>query len=191
MFSPWRLATARLILTPVAPADLRDISALKADPRAFAQMLGGVRSRLQAAEELAEDIRFWGANGFGMWSVRARAGNTFMGIAGLMQRPDGRGIALRFALWPQARGVGLATEAAGAALNYAHEAAGLRRVIAVAREDNLSSRMVIGAIGMTEIGRYEAAGVPRVIYQSQLQKAAPPAREVNSPAAQAWVNSSP
>lgn len=166
MLSPWRLATARLILTPVAPADLRDISSLKADPRAFAQMLGGVRSRLRAAEELAEDIQFWGANGYGMWAVRARAGNAFMGITGLMHRTDGRGVALRFALWPQARGVGLASEAAGAALVYAHETAGLPKVIAVAREDNFSSRMVIGAIGMTEMDRFIRDGVPRLVYQS-------------------------
>jgi RimJ/RimL family protein N-acetyltransferase len=195
MLSPWRLATARLNLTPVAPADLRDISALKADPRAFAPMLGGVRSRLQSAEELAEDIRFWGENGFGMWSVRARAGNAFMGIAGLMQRPDGRGIALRFALWPSARGVGLASEAAGAALRYAHEIAGLGQVIAIAREDNFSSRMVIGAIGMTEIDRFNADGATRLIYQSQWQGRAPEAdclhMEVTSPAAQAGVNSPP
>jgi RimJ/RimL family protein N-acetyltransferase len=195
MISPWRLATARLILTPVAPADLRDISALKADPRAFAPMLGGVRSRLKAAEELAEDIRFWGENGFGMWSVRARAGHAFMGITGLMRRPDGRGIALRFALWPQARGIGLASEAAGAALRYAHEFAGLRQVIAITREDNFASRMVIGAIGMTEIERYNADGALRLVYQSQWRAQAPEADcapgDVNSPGAQAWVNSPP
>lgn len=166
MISPWRLATARLILTPVAPADLRDISALKADPRAFAQMLGGVRSRQQSAEELAQDIRFWGENGYGMWSARARAGNAFMGIAGLMHRQDGRGVALQFALWPQARGVGLASEAASAALVYAHEMAGLKTVIAVAREDNFASRMVIGAIGMTELDRFTRDGVERLVYQS-------------------------
>ena len=173
MISPWRLATARLNLTPVAPADLRDISALKADPRAFAQMLGGVRSRLESAEELAEDIRFWGAHGYGMWSVRARAGNEFMGITGLMHRPDGRGIALRFALWPQARGVGLAAEAAGSALTYGHEIAGLPEIIAVAREDNFSSRMVVGAIGMTEIDRFSAQGVTRLVYRSQWRRNAP------------------
>ncbi len=166
MLSPWRLATARLILTPVAPADLDDISRLKADPRAFAQMLGGVRSRLRSAEEMAEDIRFWGEHGFGMWAVRARSGNAFMGITGLMHRPDGRGVALRFALWPQARGVGLASEAASAALVYEHETAGLQKVIAVAREDNFSSRMVIGAIGMTEVDRFMHEGVQRVLYQS-------------------------
>jgi RimJ/RimL family protein N-acetyltransferase len=166
MISPWRLATARLILTPVAPADLRDLTALKADPRAFAQMLDGVRGRQRTAEELAEDISFWGANGYGMWSVRARAGGAFVGITGLMQRPDGRGTALRFAFWPQARGVGLATEAAGAALVYAHETALLPRVVAVAREDNFASRMVIGAIGMTEIDRFVRDGILRIVYQS-------------------------
>jgi RimJ/RimL family protein N-acetyltransferase len=174
MLSPWRLATARLILTPVAPADLNDISKLKADPRAFAQMLGGVRSRLASAAELAEDIRFWGQHGYGMWSVRARAGNEFMGIAGLMQRPDGRGVALRFSLWPQARGVGLASEAAAAALVYAHETMRLPKVIAVAREDNFSSRMVIGAIGMTETGRFTRDGIPLLLYQSIRTAGSPP-----------------
>ena len=36
----------------------------------------------------------------------------------------------------------------------------LPKVIAVAREDNFSSRMVIGAIGMTETGRFTRDGVP-------------------------------
>jgi RimJ/RimL family protein N-acetyltransferase len=195
MLSPWRLATARLILTPVAAADLRDISSLKADPRAFAPMLGGVRSKLRSAEELAEDIQFWGAHGFGMWAVRARAGNAFMGIAGLLDREDGRGIALRFALWPQARGIGLATEAAGAALVYAHQTAGLAEVVAVAREDNYASRMVIGAIGMTEVDRFMRDGALRLVYQStrngRSADRAAPETVANSPDLQAGVNSSP
>jgi RimJ/RimL family protein N-acetyltransferase len=166
MLSPWRLATARLIMTPVAHADLREIAALKADPRVFAQMLGGVRGHRQSADELAEDIRSWGAYGYGMWTVRARDGNGFLGVTGLMHRPDGRGVALRFALWPQVRGVGLASEAAGAALVYAHEAALLPRVVAVAREDNFASRMVIGAIGMTHAESFTQAGILRLVYHS-------------------------
>jgi RimJ/RimL family protein N-acetyltransferase len=166
MLSPWRLQTARLIMTPVAPADLRDLAALKADPRAFAQMLGGVRSRQETAEELAEDIRLWGAHGYGMWAVRARDGNGFLGTAGLMHRPDGLGTALRFALHPQARGVGLACEAAGAVLIYAHEKALLPKVVAVAREDNFASRMVLGAIGMTNSGSFVSNGILRLVYHS-------------------------
>jgi RimJ/RimL family protein N-acetyltransferase len=166
MIAPWRLVTARLVLAPVAYTDLRDLQALKADPRAFGQMLGGVRSPVQAAEDLARDIQFWGAHGFGIWAVRLRAGGAFQGIAGLMQRDDGRGIALRFALWPQARGIGLASEAAAAALVFAHENAGLRYVIAVAREENFASRMVLGAIGMTEASRFIRNGTSLLVYQS-------------------------
>jgi RimJ/RimL family protein N-acetyltransferase len=57
-------------------------------------------------------------------------------------------VALRFAFWPEARGYGLASEAAGLALRYGHEVAGLPRIVAVAAESNLGSRQVLGAIGM-------------------------------------------
>ncbi len=66
----WVLRTARLVLTPVGGADLADLRAIKADPRVFAIMLGGVRSPQQTAKELADDIADWGANGFGTWAIR-------------------------------------------------------------------------------------------------------------------------
>ncbi|OYV44254.1 MAG: GNAT family N-acetyltransferase [Acidocella sp. 20-57-95] len=163
------LVTARLVMSPVGGADLRDLVGLKADPLAFAQMLGGVRSAHRTAEELAEDIQAWGEFGFGMWAVRARSGGRFCGVTGLMHRPDGRGVALRFAFRPEARGVGLASEAAHAALVYAHEVAGLTRVIAVAREENFSSRTVLGAIGMAEADRFMRHGILLLIYQSVRQ----------------------
>jgi len=154
-------------MTPVAPADLRDLTLLKADPRAFAQMLGGVRSPLQTAEELALEIRYWGQHGYGIWSVRARAGNAFLGLAGLMHRADGLGIALRYAFWPEARGVGLASEAAFAALSYGHETAMLPKIIAVAREENHASRTILGAIGMAESGVFLRNGIRLLIYKSE------------------------
>lgn len=166
MISVRHLVTARLVMAPVSGRDLPDLVALKADPLAFARMLGGVRSAQRAAEELAEDIQGWGEAGFGMWAVRARAGAKFLGIAGLMHRADGRGIALRFAFWPGARGVGLAREAAGAALRYGHDVAGLGRIIAVAPEDNFASRMVLGAVGMAPVEGFLRDGVSLLVYQS-------------------------
>src|ERR1700760_3575768 len=144
----WVLRTARLVLTPVGGADLADLVAIKADPRVFAIMLGGVRSRQQTADELADDIAYWGANGFGTWTIR-EAGR-FLGITGLERRPDGRGVALRFAIWPEVQGRGLAREAAAAALRFGHHQAGLARIVAVARASNFASRTVLGGIGMTE-----------------------------------------
>lgn len=161
----WIVRTARLAMTPVSWADLPDLQALKADPRAFAVMLGGVRTPTQTAEELARDITFWAAQNCGIWSVRAGDG-VFLGITGFMQRPDGLGVALRFALWPEARGQGLAREAAGAALRFGHERAGLVRIVAVARQANIASLTVLGGIGMVACETFTQGGHEMVLYES-------------------------
>lgn len=164
----WIVRTARLELTPVGWPDLPDLQALKADPRVFAVMLGGVRTAQRAAEELAEDIAFWAARGIGMWSVRQIADGAFVGLVGIMERPDGLGMALRFALRPEARGRGLASEAAGAVLRFAHDRAGIARVVAVAREDNFASRLVLGGIGMVECDVFLREGHRMLVYESRL-----------------------
>lgn len=163
--SAWVVTTARLRLTPVGYWDLPDLIRLKGDPRAYALMLGGVRSPGQVAEELAQDIQGWGQYGYGMWAVRAKQGK-FLGITALMHRPDELGVALRFAFYPEARGVGLAREAASAALIYAHDVAHLPRVVAVAREDNFASRQVLSSIGMSRISEFQRNGNLLFIYQS-------------------------
>jgi RimJ/RimL family protein N-acetyltransferase len=166
MSALWRLCTPRLHLTPVNGADLPDLIALKADPRVFTMMLDGVRTPQQAMEELASDVAAWGAEGFGLWAVRERDTTAFAGITGLQRRADGRGIALRFALWPEAQGRGLAREAAGTALRFGHAEVGLDRIIAVARTDNFASRTVLGSIGMRECERFRRNGWPMVMYES-------------------------
>ena len=170
MIPRWSLRTARLELTPVNGADLPDLIAIKGDPRVFAIMLGGVRSPTQVQEELARDVIAWGAEGFGMWTIREANGAKFAGITGLERRPDGRGVALRFALWPEAQGRGLARESAGAALRFGHQEAGLTRVVAVARAGNFASRMVLGGIGMTEAETFMQNGWPMVLYESVRQE---------------------
>jgi RimJ/RimL family protein N-acetyltransferase len=163
----WTVRTARLLLTPVGGADLPDLIRLKADVRVFAIMLGGVRTPARVVAELAEDIACWGAHGWGIWSIRSLADGGLVGITGFMHRPDGRGVALRFALWPEAQGQGLAREAAGAALRYGHGQAGLDRIVAVARASNFASRTVLGGIGMTEAATFQQGGHPMVLFESR------------------------
>ena len=166
MNETWTLRTGRLLMRPVAYADLPDLIALKGDPRVHAVMLGGIRSPVECAEDLAEDIAFWGQHGVGMWAVRDAATDSFVGAVGLHGRPDGRGIALRFAVITAAQGRGYASEAAGAALRFAHDRAHLPRVIAVARETNIASRQVLGSIGMTLCETYEREGYRVLVYES-------------------------
>ncbi len=158
------IRTARLDLRPVSAADLPGLIALKSDPRVFGQMLGGVRSPWQVVGELADDVSAWARQNAGIFAIY-EAGR-FQGITGVQQRDDGRGLALRFAVWPEARGRGVAREAASAALRHAQDRAGLGRIIAVARADNFGSRMVLGSIGMTECDAFLRDGHIMLVYES-------------------------
>ena len=100
---------------------------------------------------------------------------AFVGVTGLEHRSDGRGVALRFALWPAAQGRGLAREAAGAALRFGHEQGMLRRIIAVAREDHFASRTVLGSIGMVECASFAQRGWQMVMYESLIRPVPPAA----------------
>ena len=180
MSPAWIVRTARLILTPVSWGDLRDLQAIKADPRVFAMMLDGVRSPARTAEEIAEDISTWARHGCGMWSVRAADGDRFLGLTGLMHRADHRGIALRFALWPEVQGRGLAREAASLALRFGHDQAGLNRIIAVARESNFASRTILGGIGMVECDVFVRDGHAMLVYESVRRRMTPNAVGSNS-----------
>jgi RimJ/RimL family protein N-acetyltransferase len=162
----WILRTARLMLTPVSGADLPDLRAIKADPRVFAIMLGGVRNAAETAEDLANDVVAWGAQGYGIWGVREANGNRFVGFTGLQNRNDNRGVGLRFAFRPDVQGHGYAREAAGAALRFGHDQAGLRRIVGVAREANYASRTVLGSIGMVPCETFVQHGHPMVLFES-------------------------
>ena len=162
----WIVRTGRLDLTPVGWHDLPGLRRLKTDPMIFAQMLGGVRTEAQVNAELAEDIALWGRQGIGIWAVRERGQQELLGLTGIHTRPDGRGVGLRFAFSPKARGHGYAREAAGAALRYAHETARLGRVVAVTRETNFDSRTVLGAIGMRPAETFVRDGEPMMLFES-------------------------
>ena len=161
----WTIRTGRLIMTPVGWQDIGELCALKGDPLVYAVMLGGVRSPIQVAAELAEDTQFWVRHGVGMWTVRDLDGNM-AGLTGLHERVDGRGIAIRFAFRPETQGKGMAREAAGAALRFAHDRAHVPRVVAVCRENNFGSRIVLGAIGMRECEEFLRNGERMLMFES-------------------------
>jgi len=170
MNSLWHIHTGRLHLSPVGWADLTDLRRLKGDPATYAQMLGGVRNPGQVAEELAADTQYWAAHSIGMWMARPAAGGPALGITGIHDRPDGRSPALRFAFNLACRGHGYAREAAGAALRFAHDA-GLPRVFAVAKDSNIASRTVLGAIGMRPCDAFLREGEPVTVYESVIRLA--------------------
>ncbi len=163
--APRTVTTARLSLLPPGPEHLPELVRLKGDEAAFGLMLHGVRSPERTREELEDDMEFWLVRGYGTWSVFERATGDFLGLCGLMERPDGRGVALRFALWPWCRGKGYAREAASATVDFGHRT-GLPRIIAVARETNEASRAVLTDIGMRPAGEFSHQGHRMLVFES-------------------------
>lgn len=160
------VTTERLMMIPPGKENLPDLIRLKGDDRVFGWMLHGVRSAQRAAEELEDDIDFWEVRGYGTWCVFERESGAFLGICGFMERPDGRGVALRYALWPECRGKGYAREAARASLAFGHRT-GLKRIIAVARDENVASRAVLTDIGMTPAGEFRNQGHRMLLFESR------------------------
>ncbi len=165
LHTPRTIATERLSLLPPGPEHLPDLIRLKSDEHVFGLMLHGVRTPERTREELEDDIEFWRVRGYGVWSVFEHGTGAFLGLAGLMERPDGRGVALRFALWPECRGQGFAREAAAAALAFGFRA-GLPRIIAVAWVENLASRLVLRDIGMAECDAFLHRGRRMLVYEA-------------------------
>ena len=81
---------------------------------------------------------------------------------GADQREDG--IALRFAITPEAQGLGFAREAASATIADGFARVGLERIVSVARETNLASWRALEAVGFRLVERFANAGIELRLY---------------------------
>lgn len=144
------IQSARTTLEPISPALARRI--IERDERLgdawhpeypFADELAPLRG---LAESTAVDPVFT------LYLIRDRDGLAVGGF-GFFGAPDSSGtIEFGYGLVPSARGVGLATEAVTAALEFA-EAQGARRAIADTDLANVASRRVLEKAGLSETHR--------------------------------------
>ncbi len=88
-------------------------------------------------------------HGFGLWAVEVRDGGACAGICGLLRRDTLDAPDVGFALLPEFRSRGYATEAARASLVYGMESLGLRRVLAIVKPENVASLRVLETLEMS------------------------------------------
>ena len=141
------LQTPRLRLRALRTTDLDTVLALRTDPAAMERMLEGVQDRAAALEPLRTFEGLWEARGLGMFGVFERDSGAFVGEAGLMLRPDGLGLAVRYSLLPAARGRGYAREAITEIVSFALADGRLDRVVAVLSDDNKASQALVEDLG--------------------------------------------
>jgi [ribosomal protein S5]-alanine N-acetyltransferase len=166
------LTTPRLLLRPFGPGDAEAHARLYDDPE-VTRWLGdgpwlGDAARARSRATLVRFAEGWAANGWGVWAVTDRASGDVMGQCGLKHLKIAPGappeVEVLYALERRHWGRGLASEAAGAALDHGFGVLALPRIVAVARPDNIASRAVMEKLGLRYERDLDLFGIPAVCY---------------------------
>lgn len=145
--------SARLRLGQWRDEDLPVFAQLNADPAAmryFPQCMSRAQSDALARrcrETIAEQ-------GWGLWAVRERDSDAFIGMVGLQSLnaalPFAPGVEIVWRLHPQYWGKGYATEAAAVVLEIAFDLLQLPELVAFTTLENRPSRAVMARLGMRD-----------------------------------------
>lgn len=162
MSSTDSIETKHLLLRPVQPDDLDELVRLHEDP-AVARFIG-TPDRDWLAERIEWSRQEWSERGHGLLAILDRTTGTFLGRTGLKFWPQFEETELGWVLQPEARGRGVATEAAGATLEWASRRFDLPYVTAMIRSDNELSIAVARRLGMKPLREDELLGAKVTVY---------------------------
>ncbi|MCC9309398.1 GNAT family N-acetyltransferase [Kitasatospora sp. RB6PN24] len=146
-----RLATARLDLRAVAPADLDALYEINSDPRVWEHRPQGRHAGpVTTREWIARAVAGW-EDGLGYWTARLVGTDTVVGVGGVQLQGRGHWN-LYYRLAPARWGRGYATELARAALGAALERHPEVPVFAWIHAGNTASRAVATRLGLIDHG---------------------------------------
>ncbi len=170
-----RLETPRLRLERMREGDAAELARLLGDPR-VGVTLGGTRTRAEAEQILATHLRHWDDHGYGLWMMRDRETDAFVGRGGLNHAfVGGRDeLEIGWAVVPERQGEGLATELAQACVRVAFDTLGKRDVVSFTLPENVASARVMEKVGLAFEKDVDYKGWPHVLYR---RRADPPLPE--------------
>jgi RimJ/RimL family protein N-acetyltransferase len=155
------IETERLLLRPVAMDDLDEVVRLHEDPLVAEFM--GTPDREWLVGWVEGSDREWAELGYGRMAMLDRASGRFLGRTGLKRWPQFEETEVGWALQPEARGRGLATEAARAVLRWS-ERFDPPYITAMIRPDNAASLAVAERLGMSPLREDELLSDLVVVY---------------------------
>lgn len=141
--------TSRLVLRPLGPDDLDAALGLFNHPDVSRYLWDGRPVSIQTASEyLAQSERDFAESGLGLFALHTGDNERLAGFCGFRPSAESGEPELLYALLPECRGRGLATEAARECLQLAFREAGVRRVIASVDAPNRDSVRLLERLGM-------------------------------------------
>ena len=143
------IETERLLLREITLDDKEDLFRLHSDPEV--QKYTGepvVRSLEEIENAIERRIVHYKKYGFGRWATILKSGNHFVGWAGLAYLPEFDVVDLGYRFLAEYWGLGIATEASKAILEYGFNQLGLKEIVAIAVKENKASIRVMEKVGM-------------------------------------------
>jgi RimJ/RimL family protein N-acetyltransferase len=149
-FSLTILETERLLLRHLSIEDADFILELLNEP-SFIRNIGdrGVRT-IDGANSyiLNGPVASYAKNGFGLYLVKLKETDESIGMCGLIKRDTLKDVDIGYAFLPRFWSKGYAVESARAVKEYAKNAVGLNRIVAIVDPENEGSIRVLEKIGL-------------------------------------------
>jgi RimJ/RimL family protein N-acetyltransferase len=159
------LQTERLRMRSLCIDDLDAYTRMYADQEVMRFLEQGTPLGRDAAfRSMAVHLGHWQLRGYGQWALEERASRRFVGRAGLWQPEGWPGLEVGWVLVREAWGMGYATEAGQAALDYAFDVLQADEVISLIRPENVGSIRVAERLGETYQRDVELLGEPARVY---------------------------
>ena len=157
--------TERLILRPLAPDDLDEMSALLGDAEALVHW-GDPLDRAGAWDWIERNVARYEEAGIGRCAVVLRESGELVGDCGLIPTTveDVAEIELGWIVAASQQGRGIATEAGAAWRDHAFADLGLGRIVSMISEDNTASRRVAEKLGLRIERPAVWGGSPMLMY---------------------------
>jgi len=148
------IATPRLKLRRFEVADAAPLARLYSDDVVMRHMLPGKGYPLPEAEaraqaNIANYNQHWRQRGFGVWAVESRPDGRLLGQCGLRFIDEVAQVEVLYLLNKTVWGLGLASEAARAAIAFGFREKQLARIIGLTLPENAASRRVLAKVGLT------------------------------------------
>ena len=147
-----RIETQRLLLRPLRGEDFDAYALFMSDPEST-RYLGGVQPRSVAWRGFLTVAGAWAVQGFAMFSVIEKSSGRWIGRVGPWQPEGWPGTEVGWGIVTDRCGLGYATEAAAASIDWAFAELGWTDVVHTIDVDNTASQAVARKLGSRNRGR--------------------------------------
>ena len=158
------IKTDRLILRSFNMADLDGYAKICTDSESM-RFIGGALNYEQTLENMAIIQGHWLLRGYGIWAIQSIQTGDFVGRAGLLNLYGWPGIEVCWALSPDHRGKGYASEAAKAAIDWTFNKKVTDRLISLIHPLNVKSIAVAERVGEVFKEQIEFNSKPAKVYE--------------------------